>query len=335
MPEKRIGVSVPFEGLPLAEMPEVGQEIERLGYSDAWSYEVDGNDAFTPLAPLALGTGLRLGTAIVNVYTRGPATIAMSAAAMAELAPGRFVIGLGSGSQPIVEGWNGGRFAKPATRVREMVSFLRQALAGERVTFHGETFAVEGFRLSRPVPEPIPIHVGALRPGMLRVAGEDADGVVINWLSAEDVKQSVEVVRQAAIAAGRDPASVEITARLMVSIDPPGDEGDTFMRRTICGYLTVPVYEKFHRWLGRTSLEGMWGAWGAGDRRGATGAISDETLHDLVLRGSWPEMRAQAQRYLDAGADTITYLMFSGAPDLATKRERALEGIRELSPARF
>jgi hypothetical protein len=121
----------------------------------------------------------------------------------------------------------------------------------------------------------------------------------------------------------------------MVSIDPPGDEGDTFMRRTICGYLTVPVYEQFHRWLGRTSLEGMWDAWGAGDRRGAVAAISEETLHELVLRGSWEEMRAQAQRYLDAGADTITYLMFSGAPDLATKRKRALEAIRELSPAAF
>ena len=91
------------------------------GYTDAWSYEADGLDCFTALAPVALATRLRLGTAIANVFTRGPATLAMSAAGLADLAPGRFCLGLGAGSQPIVEAWNGGRFALPATRVREMV----------------------------------------------------------------------------------------------------------------------------------------------------------------------------------------------------------------------
>jgi probable F420-dependent oxidoreductase len=335
MREQRIGLSVPLDGVTLDEMPAVAQEAERLGYADAWSYEVDGTDAFSALAPIALASNLRLGTAIVNVFTRGPATIAQSAAGIAELAPGRFELGIGSGSHPIVESWNGGTFAKPATRVRDMVVFLRQALAGERVSFVGETFSVDGFRLSRPPAAPIPIHVGALRPGMLRVAGEHADGVIVNWLSAHDVKQSVQVVRQAAQSAGRDPSSVEITARLMVSIDPPGEEGDTFIRRTICGYLTVPVYRRFHQWLGRTSLEGMWDAWAGGDRRGATAAISDQTLHDLVLRGTWSEMRAQAQQYLEAGADTITFLMFTGAPDPTTRRARSLEAMRQLAPAAF
>ena len=193
MAQKRWSLSVPLEGFTLAEHPAIAQEAERLGYTDAWSFEVDGIDCFSPLAILGATTNMRLGTAIANVYTRGPATLAQSAAGIAEIAPGRFHFGIGSGSQPIIEMWNHGKFDRPATRVREMAQFLRQALAGERVVFSGKTFCVDGFRLSRPPSEPIPIHVAALRENMLRVAGEVADGAIINWLSVEDVRKSVAI----------------------------------------------------------------------------------------------------------------------------------------------
>src|SRR5207245_341351 len=127
--DKRWSLSVPLDGFTLAEHAELAREAERLGYTDAWSLEVDGVDCFAPR--------LRVGTAIANVYTRGPATLALCAAGIAEIAPGRFCLGIGSGSQPVVEAWNGGVFARPATRVREMAQFLRQALAGERVVFRG------------------------------------------------------------------------------------------------------------------------------------------------------------------------------------------------------
>ena len=125
---KRWSLSVPIDGFALPEHADLAREAERLGYTDAWSYEADGLDCFASLAPVALATGMRLGTAIANVFTRGPATLAMSAAAVADLAPGRFILGIGAGSQPIVESWNGGHFALPATRVREMVQVVRAAL---------------------------------------------------------------------------------------------------------------------------------------------------------------------------------------------------------------
>lgn len=148
MTQKRWSLSVPIEEVPLAEHAEIAREAEQLGYTDAWSLEVDGIDCFSPLAVIGSATQLRLGTAIANVYTRGPATLAMTAAGLAEVAPGRFCLGVGAGSQPIVESWNGGTFSRPATRVRETVEFLRRVFAGERVVFEGETFTVQGFRLS-------------------------------------------------------------------------------------------------------------------------------------------------------------------------------------------
>lgn len=333
MGKKRWSLSVPLDGFTLAEHAEIAREADRLGYTDAWSLEVDGVDCFSPLAVIGMATGMRVGTAIANVYTRGPATLAECAAGIAEIAPGRFCLGVGSGSRPIVEAWNGGEFRRPATRVREMVQFLRQALAGERVVLHGETFSVDGFRLSRPPSHPIPIHVAALRPRMLRVAGEVGDGAVFNWLSAADVRKSVSVVREAARKVGRDPDAIEITARLLINVDSPTLESDTAVRRHIAAYLNVPVYKAFHEWLGRTEvLAPMWDAWAGGDRKGAVAAVPQQVMNDLIIRGSTEEIRAHVLRYMDAGVDTAFLALSTLEQDPARERGILMEATRALAP---
>jgi probable F420-dependent oxidoreductase len=331
---KRWALSVPVDGFSLAELPELAREGERLGYSDAWSFEADGVDCFTPLAVLATATRLRLGTAIANVFTRGPATLAMSAAAIAELAPGRFCLGIGAGSQPIVEAWNGGRFARPATRVREMTRVLRAAFAGERVVFKGQTLSVDGFRLGRPPQQPVPIYVAALRSGMLQAAGEIGDGVILNWLAAGDVPRVVAIVREAAARAGRDPAAIEVTARLLVNVDPPGGEADIGVRRHVTAYLNVPVYRAYQDWLGRgPALSPMWEAWERGDRRAAVAAVPERVMADLILRGSMADIRAHVQRYLDAGIDTAFLQVSTLESDPARRRRLLGDALRALAPS--
>ena len=172
---QRYGITVPFDGIPLAAQRELFAELPDLGYTDVWSSEVDGADAFTPLVLASVwAPALRLGTAIAPVFTRGPATLAQCAASLAAAAPGRVAIGIGASSDLIVERWNGTAFDRPLERVRDTARFLRAALAGARVTERYETFAVDGFRLGL-VPDPPPrLLVAALRPGMLRLAGEIA-----------------------------------------------------------------------------------------------------------------------------------------------------------------
>ncbi len=334
MGKKRWSLSVPMDGFTLPELAELAREAERLGYTDAWSYEVDGADGFTPLAVIAQSSGLRVGTAIANVYTRGPATLASTAAGLAELAPGRFVLGIGSGSQVIVESWNGDRFVKPATRVREMAQVLRAALAGERVVFTGETIAVDGFRLSRVPSKPVPIYIAALRPGMLRVAGEVGDGVILNWGSPDDIPTSLAVVREAARKAGRDPDAIETTARLFLNVDPPGPESDLMVRRHIAAYLNVPVYRAYQEWLGRTeALAPMWSAWATGDRKGAVAAIPERVIDELVGRGPLAQLRARVQRYMDKGLDTAFLSLMTTETDPERKRALLRQAIRELAPS--
>src|SRR2546425_1062844 len=154
---KRWALSVPLDGFTLAEHAELAREAERLGYTDAWSLEVDGVDCFAPLAVVGLATRLRVGTAIANVYTRGPATLALSAAGIAEIPPRPFCLGIRSGSEPVVEAWNGGALAPPPTPLRGTAPLLPPALAGGRGGFPGGPFPVGGLRLCQPPRQPVPL----------------------------------------------------------------------------------------------------------------------------------------------------------------------------------
>ena len=130
---QRWGLTLPLPGVPLADHRSSCKRAEAAGYTDLWSGETNGPDGFTPLALSAAWTErARLGTGIVGVFQRGPALLAQEAAALADASGGRFVLGIGSSSDRIVEGWNGIPFEKPLSRVRETLEFLRTALDGER-----------------------------------------------------------------------------------------------------------------------------------------------------------------------------------------------------------
>jgi alkanesulfonate monooxygenase SsuD/methylene tetrahydromethanopterin reductase-like flavin-dependent oxidoreductase (luciferase family) len=201
------------------------------------------------------------------------------------------------------------------------------------VVFKGETFTVDGFRLTRVPEKPVPIHIAALREGMLKVAGQVGDGVILNWLSPDDVPRSVAVVREAAKQAGRDPDAIEVTARLFVNLDPSGPESDLAVRRHIAGYLNVPVYRAFQEWLGRTEALGpMWSAWGAGDRKRAVAAVPEQVMNDLITRGSLSELKTRIQRYLDRGVDTAFLSLMTTEQDPNKKRDLMLNALRAFAP---
>jgi probable F420-dependent oxidoreductase len=320
---RRPGLTIPLPG-PLHAQREGLREVADLGYTDVWSAESDGGDAFTPLAlTAAWEPRLRLGTAIVPAYTRAPACLAQSVASMAEAAPGRFAIGIGSSSDVIVERWNGVPFVEPYKRVRDVVRFLRDAFSGEKVARRYDTFAIDGFRLGvRPDVVP-PVLVAALREGMLRLAGREADGAIINWLAPSDVAKVVRIVE----AAG-DGTPKEIVCRIFVC---PSDDTDAVRaagRRAIAAYLNVPVYAAFHAWLGRgDDLAGMWAAWQAGDRKAALAAIPDRVVDDLIVHGSAEACRRRIQAYFDNGITTSTLAILPLVPlDHA-------QAVRDLAPS--
>jgi len=321
MTSARYGMTIPFDRVPLHGQREWIEELVDLGYTDVWSAEADGADAFTPLALASVwAPSLRLGSAIVPAFTRGPACMAQSVASLAQAAPGRFVFGIGTSSDVIVERWNGIPFQDPYTRVRDMVRFLRAALTGEKVKADYDSFSVKGFRLGVVPEQPVPILIAALREGMLKLAGREGDGAVINWLSADDVATVAPIVRQY----GEEK---EIVARIFVAPGVDADTARSFGRFAIAAYLNVPVYAKFHEWLGRGDrLGAMWAKWKDGDRQGALTEIPDEVVDELIVHGPPEQCREHVQRYVANGVTTpaLAVLPFPGVDQR--------QAIRDLAP---
>lgn len=321
----RPGMTVPLPG-PLHTHREKLGELADFGYTDIWSAEVDNADAFTPLAlAAAWEPRLRLGTAIVPAYTRSPACFAQCVASLADAAPGRFAVGIGSSSNVIVERWNGVPFVEPYKKVRDVVRFLRDALTGEKVSKVYDTFEVQGFRLGIKLEQQPPILIAGLREGMLRLAGREGDGVIINWLAPTDVPKVTEVVRSAA--GGEEK---EIVCRIFIC---PSDNAEVVRQAgkyVIAAYMNVPVYAAFQTWLGRgDELQPMWEGWQAGDRKAALAAIPDSVVDDLIVHGSPAACRARIQSYFDNGVTTTSLAILSLDPDLTH-----WDAVRSLAPAR-
>jgi probable F420-dependent oxidoreductase len=305
-------VTIPLAGMKLLEQREIISELPDLGYTDVWSAETNGADAFTPLALASQwAPSLRLGPAIVPVYTRGPALLAQQAATLAELAPGRFVMGIGTSSPAIVERWNGIPFTEPYGRVRDVHRFLRKALAGEKVT--DEALGVKGFKLDLVPEVPPKIVIAALRPGMLHLAAREADGAITNWLAPQDV-------RKVRAELGTEK---ELIARIFVCPTSDVAEARTLGRWLIAAYMTVPVYAAFHEWLGR-DLSELNKKWAEGDRKGALEAIPDEVVDDLIVHGAPEACRERVEEYVANGLDTPVMMVLPGGSLAMPEAVRAL-----------
>jgi probable F420-dependent oxidoreductase len=325
---ERYGMTIPFDGIPLIDQREWIEELADLGYTDLWSAEAMGADGFTPLTLASVWTpSMRLGTAIIPVFTRGPACLAQCAASLADAAPGRFVLGIGTSSNVIVERWNGVAFDEPYKKMRDTVRFLRSAFAGEKIKTEYDTMAIKGFRLGIRPAVPPPILVAALRQGMLELAGREADGAIVNWLSADDVATVAPIVRR--FAEEPDGSDKEIVARIFVCPTEDADLARAVGRYAIAAYLTVPVYAAFHEWLGRgEQLKGMGDHWKAGDRAAALEAIPDSLVDELIVHGSPAACRAHVRRYVDNGVTTPALAVLP-VPGLDVR-----QALRDLAPVR-
>ena len=288
----RCGVDVSFPGMSLRGAAAWFAELRDLGWDSFWTSETSYKDGFTPLAMAAVAApDATIGTCIVPAFTRGPAVLAITAAAFADAAPGRFVLGLGASSENIVQGWNGIPFTNPYARTRDTVRFLRRAFTGERVDEVYETFEVRGFTLTQVPDIPPQILVAALRPGMLRMAGREADGAMLVFATPDDIPK---------LAAEVGPGK-EIACKIFFCPNADREEFERMARRLITAYLNVEVYKSYMQWMGHDELQPMWDAWDAGDRKRALELVPQSVLDDYFLTGTPEECWAQVRRFVDAG----------------------------------
>ncbi len=283
----RTGVAL-REPIPWHELVLATETIERAGYETLFVPEIAGREAFATLAGLARVTiGLRLAPGVLAIDSRSPELIAMGAATLNELSQGRFVLGIGAGEP------------RPGSvgRMREAVAFLKGALAGETVKSGGGS----SFRLSLdPGEHRVPLWIAALGPRTMRLAGEVADGVLLNWCTPERVAFAREQVRDGARAAGRDPDEITVAVYVRACVGQEEPAALDVLKAAAAAYASEPAYGKQFEAMG---LGPEAAAAAAALQAGGVQDVPEALVRAVCLLGDANAARARMAEYRRAGAD--------------------------------
>lgn len=312
----RIGVSVdPFK----SDAVELVVEAERLGVDSVWVPEYWAGDAFTPLAFLAGRTvSIRLATGIVQLGSRSPAVLAMSALSMQALSKGRFVLGVGTSGPQVMEGWHGTRYDRPIQRTREIIEIVRMVTAGERLEHNGEIYQLplpggEGKSIRAAIaPANVPIYVASLGPTNLRLTGELADGWIGNSFFPETADVFFEPIRQGALGAGRAFEDLDLTVAVGLEFT---DDVEAAGRRHAAGYAFTfgamgPSSNNFYnnafeRQGYGDDVREVQRLWLAGDREAASRRVPIAIGLGTNLIGTDEMISERLRLYRDVGVTTL------------------------------
>ena len=302
-----------------AAAPDVARHAEQLGYQHFWTAETTGPEAFSLLAAAgAAAPSLGLGTGVLALQLRTPMVVAMAGATLQALHPeADIVLGVGISSPVVTSRWHGVPYGEhPVARTREYCTLLRELLGGESVTFKGDFYECSRFRLGVRLGEKRPkIVVGALNPAMLRMVGEVADGVLLNYLPASHVAWSVEQVRAGELAAGRAPGSATVYGYVHVGVCERAD-GIEYAKRDLWSYAVVDAYARnFERAGFGDDVAAVRACQDAGDREGAIGAVSDAFVDAIDIMGDADHVRSSVQAYVDAGVEVPIVMPLPWGPD--------------------
>ncbi len=303
--------------MPLAEFPAIAREAETRGYRTAWVGEASGPEAIVLSTLIATHTRrLQIANGVIPVQTRTPIVYGQAAATLAHLAPGRFALGLGLSSEIIVGQWHGLPFAPSVQQMREAVQIIRMTAAGERVNFEGKFYRLKSFRLAIPAPSPPPrIYLAALGPRMCELAGEVADGVLLNWIPPAAVPASMRHVEAGAKRANRSLADVDVAVYVRTCVTDERAPVREALARDITGYAIVSAYARFFEECGfAEEVLAVNTAWKAGDRAGAVKEISERVLDGLGAVGTADACRAQIEAFARTGATPVVLPFASPGP---------------------
>lgn len=297
-------------------------EAEKLGLDVCWVAEAWGSDAPSALGYLAARTGrIRLGSGIIQLGTRTPVAIAQAALTLADLSGGRFALGLGASGPQVIEGLHGVPFAKPLTRMRETVEIIRQAFAGEKISFSGTAFEIPRPGEARPMrlstaPNPdIPIYLATLSPKLLELTGEVADG----WLGTSFVPEGADAYfahLDAGLAkAGRERKDIDVCQGAEVAFADNEDELRAMVgsrKKELAfslggmGSASTNFYNDAYSRQGWADVAAeVRERWQAGDRDGAAALVTDEMVLGTTLIGTEEMVRERLRVWRDAGIDTV------------------------------
>src|SRR6266511_2680695 len=298
----RIGVRLREERLTMGQLIDLARLAESRGYESIWVPEGSGKDAFSQLTAYALSTQrVRLGTGIATIYTRTPSLLAMTAATLDQVSGQRAMLGLGIGHKAGIEQGHGVVFDKPLQRMREYVTIIRAILRGENIP--ATTLCpVKRFRLEfTPERATLPIYIAALGPRMCQLAGEVADGVLMNWATTDYMKEAIDNVRLGAARAGRKPEDIEIACYIRAAVGPDEQAVTQALARETVRYISLDFYRQMFNQSGfAADTEAVMKALPQGVEAAAA-QISLRMLEAVAIMGSPEACRQRLEEYRALG----------------------------------
>ncbi len=309
----RLGLQIGFAGSP-SEREELIKRVQiadDLGVESVWVAEAWGRDAFSILTQLALTTkNIQLGTAIVNVFSRTPAVLAMSFGTLDELSGGRAIIGLGSSGENVIEHWHGVKFDKPATRLREYIEIINAIMRREKLNYDGKVFKLErGFTMQFPTfREHIPTYIASITPKSIVQTGEVADGWIPIYWPKDKIASGVEMLMEGAQKAGKTRAEITVAPALVVQITDAGDEATMRMQARgpiafYVGRMGSYYYEMLNRHGFEEEVTAIKAGWAARDPKAAALGVSDRMLDQTAIVGPVEKCRDEMNQRRALGVD--------------------------------
>jgi F420-dependent oxidoreductase-like protein len=329
----KLGLILPYEGgLTFAEGLELTQRAEAMDFDSVWVPEAWGTDAISILGGLAARTQrIRLGTGIVNVFSRSPALLAQTAATLDLISDGRFILGLGTSGHQVIAGWHGVPFDRPVQRMRETVAIVRQILRQERLRFNGEVFQLQqGLKLlARPLKPEVPIFLATLTPAGLRLTGEVADGWIPTLFSPDHMDVFRPHLEGGARASGRSLDSFEIAPHVEVVIDEDRSRARDALRPWAALYIggmgskQKNFYNQLVQRYGfREEAGAIQDLYLAGKKLEAIRMVPDDLIDSIAIAGPEGLVRERLSHWAAAG---VSSLLVASVGSTQAQRLRTIE----------
>lgn len=286
-----------------------GKTAEQLGYDGFWLTEESGKEAFSVLSMLSTRTKkIRVGTGIVNIFSRTPTLLAMSISTLDEMSSKRAFLGLGTGGVGFITRGHGLTIEDPVNRMKEYVTLIRKLLSWERFSYDGKYFRIKDFRLREEPPrQNVPIYVAGLNPKMQQLAGEVSDGSIANMLTDEGIKEARENIKIGAERVGRDPSKVEIYT-LAMTLCGQDESAMEAMKKTVAFYCASSHYHHILASVGYgEDAKRIKELWDQNKHEAAVKLVSDELVKKVTLSVTPREIRMRIRDYISARVYPIIY----------------------------
>ena len=282
--------------LSIEDLLHCAEKTAKTKPDTVWVPETWGMENFAMLSAVSARTKSKIGSSIINIYSRSPSLIAMGAATIDTISNQRLTLGLGTSSVPIIQGLHGYRFEKPLRRMKETVEIIRLALSGKKIDYTGEIFSLRGFTLLvKPPRQHIPIYIAAINQKMTELTWAIGDGVIFYLRPITEMRQTIAKMQK--------KRTIDVACQLITSVSEDGDLAKERVRKTLAFYISVgEIYRKFLAENGfKKETDNIYQEYLKSGLKSNHEQIPDSMLESLTISGSPQECKKQLRRFYDAG----------------------------------